>query len=434
MILFGLDTEKKPDRDPLWDKIFALTMEEAVKAQAEADRQTDKILAEGRALSVYEKSALNRLRLQVELRKEEAALAEQRRLRDQARQALEQPQPQPQPGSWEELKAFADTFPRREAGQQSHPVLAHLRQRLGASQATRPQVRARLVSTGRVEPVTKANFQALLTAAIQRPWGLLTQAYVNKLAEHVTVMKPTIDPRYRRALDESALWSKVLVFSGDKDDQGKPDKGENYRREFEKAWTSIVELVDGEVLDLVGLPDVRVYTAEAGIFGSRPAFYDERIKTIFFKSACVAAERIRHEFGHHIEDQGPVEIWFGLASMLNWLSEGRPLNPSEEGSTREPTYAINLDVGGYVGVTKLPYTASYYADAGTEVLSTSLEDDVLGNLADYIDWPADMRSQPARPAGRLGNCRCGPELAYLLLHALRPGEMRDAGFASPALL
>ena len=288
-------------------------------------------------------------------------------------------------------------------------------------------------SSTRSDPatVTSANFRILLQAA-DHPWRLFTEEEVEKLKTFVSGLKPQVDQCRRLTLDSSALWSKVRVFDGAEGDEGKTDDRGIYKAQFEEAWASIVASVEREVLEVIGLPNVHVYAKDPGTFGSnRPGYYDEETQTIYLTGGNLTMSSIRHEFGHHIEDQGPVEIWFGLALILNWLSGKRPLEPPPRGAIRQ-IYSIQRTAEDPdVGVPNLIYSATYYEDGGTELLSTSLENDVLGNLKPYINWPPGMRD---RTPTRLGDCKCGPEFAYLLLHALRPEEMRAAGFPSPALL
>jgi hypothetical protein len=95
--------------------------------------------------------------------------------------------------------------------------------------------------------------------------------------------------------------------------------------------------------------------------------------------------------------------------------------------TREVVYPLLYQDRTYVGVPDYPYAASYYEDAGTELLARTMEENLLANIDASCDrWSEDMRD---RTVTVLGDCECGPEFVLLLLYALRPGEMRPPGSA-----
>jgi hypothetical protein len=295
--------------------------------------------------------------------------------------------------------------------------------------------------------VDETNFDSLLKAAGNRPWRLLTP---QELKAFTAYLKGRDSLEYpgegeekdsaesakapQNTVDLSVLWSKVRVFSvaSDGEYKSKPDDDPARKEEFTAAWRGITGMVEDEVLKAIGLPSIHVYMSyPEEIFGDRPCFYDEATQTIFLRASAVNAPQIQHEFGHHIEEQCPVEIWFGLASILHWMSADRGLL-APFGDAREVVYPLPQPPSGGVGVPDFPYCASYYPDAGTELLAYSLQWNVLASIdTSYLRWRPNMRDQPATV---LGDCQYGPELVLLLLHALRPGEMRAAGFLSPALL
>ena len=120
-----------------------------------------------------------------------------------------------------------------------------------------------------------------------------------------------------RRMKRPLNWNRLL------DDPVKSEeKRQSYRLDFENAWTQICKVVEAEVIDLIGLPEA-IYIIRDGdtTEGILPAWYDAKTRSLYFRESEVSPKRIRHEFGHHIEEQGPVEIWLGLVSLLNWFSE-----------------------------------------------------------------------------------------------------------------
>lgn len=305
-------------------------------------------------------------------------------------------------------------------------MLEHLRQRLGdAQRGKRPAVKARRRWAGTVmtEQVTEADYQGLLAAAERADWGPPAQADRLNLAEATKDWSP--ETKYRQEkFGESALYEQAEIKRTKADDPPSYIDLTSYQSAFDKAWQTITTQVEAEVLETVGLPKVHILGSDNKELGSRAAFYDEKTQTIKIRWDKVTAAQLQHEFGHHIEEQGPVEIWYGLAALLRAIGD-LPLEGPEQLSSREATYSDNLISRGQLP--KVPYSLSYYPDAGTELLALAMEDfsadeGVLANLKEYVDWLDDAESPYL------------PRYVALLLHAFRPREMRELGVAYPALL
>lgn len=441
MILFGLDTGKAEDRKKLPEIIATASLAEITEQWKNANEKQIDILATG-MLTRHEAVAIKMLELRREELDIQQALRQRRAELEQERKKAENApaQADPAPGSWEALRVYAERLPSRGAGQYPHPVMALLKLRLGRTQFTpvaRPPVQARAASTtAAFAEVTSGNFTELLAAAGRYSWRL-SDADVTKLRAFIKsatektgrsgaeVLK-AVDPCLRLKSDSEALWRQVRIAEGG-DTPKNPEAA--YKHAFEQAWEMILATVEHEVLTLIGMPNVCLCPPGAENGDNRPGSYNENTKTMTVAGANLTTSSIVHEFGHHIEEQGPTEIWLGLASILNWLSKERALLPAPSG-WREPLYRVDDE---YVGVPRLMYSATYYEDGATELLSTSMEHDVLTNINVYISdgWPAKYRETTST---RLANGGCGPEFTYLLLHALRPAQMREAGFPNPALL
>jgi hypothetical protein len=323
------------------------------------------------------------------------------------------------PPSWESLAPFAERLPRRGAGERPHPVLDHLRQRLGdAQRGRRPAVRARCGpaapdGSGEVVTVTRENYQPLLVAAAANPWAAATldRATLRSVLESWT----PVDVAGLDDFDEGALSASSTLADMD---GSEPEPRVPYATSLTTAWRRINEWVDPEVLRVVGLPTVVIRGNKDEQLGSRAAFYDEQTRSIHIHHDKVTPAHLLHEFGHHVEEQGPVEIWCALVCLLGRLSGGRPLAGARDLSSREPTYDYDFSLG------KLPkstYALSYYADGGTELLAVGLENDVLAGPRDFIDWDDIPLNQ-------------NPDYVALVLWAFRPQVMREEGMTLPILL
>jgi len=82
------------------------------------------------------------------------------------------------------------------------------------------------------------------------------------------------------------------------------------------------------------------------------------------------------------------------------------------------------------------YGAPYYVDAGTELLAMALQNRVLTDVPpDNVRGPASPRaSDQATASDDEPAPDWDPRLLVLLLHAFRPGLMRDLGISYPTLL
>jgi len=345
--------------------------------------------------------------------------------RDYQEQLDKAPAPRParrqqQPDRWAEL-AQSPEKPSKDAGDIPYAPVELLERRLRqAARGERPQIctrRVRTASSRAAEFVTvdAATVGQVLTAApdlwtVKAGWPSIRQAFA-KMANEPKYARPATDN------DEEALFAKVQV------DPECPNDKNSYRDRFVEGWQNIRAMVEAEVLDQVGLPKrIEIVSPARAQALSEPAYYDAPKQISYFKPDAVSAERIAHEFGHHIEENGPAEIWLGCAALLNRLSEGRPLEPKSPPTTRVPTYALNFQLA------KIPnpgYAASYYDDGGTELLALGME---------LWSW-RDVRGEiPAAEAKVQEGDQLGADYILLLLHALRPREMRENGFPQPSLL
>lgn len=179
--------------------------------------------------------------------------------------------------------------------------------------------------------------------------------------------------------------------------------------------------VEAEVFEAVGLPNkIRVLDPkrdENELGHNEKARYANLTKTIYIAVQHATPTRIAHEVGHHIEEQGPVEIWSALASYLQRLSAGRPLNAATAESAGNVTYGVD---NNFPALPQPVYALSYYLDAGTELLAVALEEQITDDLTDY--WRPDIPGP-----------RYDPVLVLLVLHASRPRQLREAGIRYPTL-
>jgi hypothetical protein len=323
--------------------------------------------------------------------------------------------------TWLSLKKY--DIERRTAGQQPHPMSSHLRQRLGdAQRGERPEVR----TTGRdalgvaYKAVTKDNYRDVLDAADRVQWTGLSEADRGKLAELSRTWTPKTTHRWQRPKDS------VLADRASQHDAAghviQEPLSEAHRKNLLEAWGRIRDSVDEEVLNGVGLPRVEILDPNNPELGDRPAFYDQKTKTMKFSADRVTVDRIMHEFGHHIEEQGPVEIWCALASYLASLSEGLPLDPARARETREPSYGFDWQPGKSPRVPNAGYAMTYYPDAATELLALALENDIPAILNEVVNWEPGAES------------KYDPEYVAIVLRAFRPQQLRELGVSFPTLL
>jgi hypothetical protein len=318
---------------------------------------------------------------------------------------------------WASLAKFAEDLPAPEDIKLPHPMLDHLDQRLGnAQRGKRPAVRTRhWAESGSLNfpTVTEANYQAARTAARLGLWTGPNDQDRDRLAE-LTNKWPRLEPTESLA----AEWFAKLTVADFP--PGKAEDPTKYQGHLESALDKITRWVEPGVLAEIGLPKVIVHGPEDNTLGSRPAFYDERTQEIHIKSTAVTHERILHEFGHHLEEQGPVEVWCGLASFMRRVSEDRPLTPPRPGETRETSYPYDVD--SPPRVPNVGYAMSYYHDAGTELIALAFENELLDSPGDFADWKDEATSY------------YDLEFMALLLQAVRPQQLRRAGVSFPSLL
>jgi hypothetical protein len=329
--------------------------------------------------------------------------------------------------SWENLRIFAQSLKPRIGGELPHPPVTHLRQRLGDVQrGERPSVATRRISDQTRVAISEDNYLAALKKAGEIPWKSIIEEQTTKLETLVkstgdlppmsaALKYPTELPKYG---DDTTLFDLVKLAPAVE----KKRNPESYKGAFGDAWKGIRAAVEAEVLDQVGLPDAIIIVPDGDkTLDGLPAYYEAKTKKVCFAESKAESDRIMHEFGHHIEEQGPVEIWLGLASLLNLFSGQRPLNAPQALYSRQPSYGIDDDetLRGLVGGGS--YAASYYPDAGTELLALALEKRLTNG------WELLLED--------VGKGQwADPRLLLLLLHAFRPKEMRERGFSYPTLL
>lgn len=327
---------------------------------------------------------------------------------------------------WSTLGEFAKGFPRRNAGELPHSVREHLLQRIGETQrGNRPPVRAQRRSGNDilVEVVTEANYQAVVHEC-DGLWSRMAPEQAAEFRIFAGKQPAKLPDGSRQAdFDADALSRHLRLEVTPEDNEKISDV--DVKRRVDQVWKSIWETVEGSVLGLVGPPNTLcvVSHGDERLNGAR-ALYDPKTQTIYIEIIQtggadwnINAGRLRHEFGHHVEEQGPLEVWIFAAEILQRLGRDELLAAPRSAETREPGYGVRLEDLDHEGK-KIPnaaYACSYYPDAGTELLSLGLEDDFPGNMASYAkSYDADF--------------------LLLQLLAFRPSTYRRSRFAVPTLL
>jgi hypothetical protein len=322
----------------------------------------------------------------------------------------------PMPRSWPELRTYAEKLRPRQAFRQPRTMTEHLNQRLGDTQrGNRPSVRVRRIVDGNITYVNvdAGNYATVLEAAAKRPWTELSQTDRMRLEGLANDWQPfPVDADVvEKRTDE---WLKKLTVYVDEFTGYAVPTAETFRMQVGTAVTAISQWIEPGVLDLIGLPDIVVHR-----IANPHARYDEKEQKIHITRDTFFPSQIQHEFGHHVEEQGPVEVWCGLATFLRASSNGAPLDPPRDGVTRKPTYGRDPD-SSTLGVSGL-YALTYYEDAGTELVALALEHEIANSPNENVDWSG-------------GYGRYDPRYMATLLQALRPNAYRQAGLSLPALL
>jgi hypothetical protein len=330
--------------------------------------------------------------------------------------------------SWDELPGYAAKIPRRRNDEQPHSMLTHLLQRLSdARNGDGPPVKVRAARPDgaiRYETVTKANYQDVVKAAGAFRWEGFDVRNLRAIEKLTTDWQPL--PVSQDDVDNMVSeWRKKLQTTGfpeDKDGNRGPDLATAYQTQLATACRKILEWVEPGVRDLVGLPDIVVHGPDDPKFKPEDeGEYNAKNKAIHLVSAKLrsgeGAELLLHEFGHHIEDQGPAETWGSFASFLGRLGRGANLMPQREywdgQLSNNPLYCWP-DTGSRP---KLPrahdgYSLQYYLTGLTESIPLALENSV-----------------PDDPGGATDNNGDNYDSEYigLVLPAIRPEAARKAG-------
>lgn len=358
-------------------------------------------------------------------------------------------------GSERALISVAANLPQRTTGQQPHHMAVHLVQRLGQTlwsnwvaeavrdtrtDRERPGIQARCAGQDASNSFRKVteDYQSVVQKAYATDW--LTPLDVDRgaLERALEASRERCDGANAFSADE--LLKKVRFKEGTYERQSSRSDDE-YREKIKEAWKYVADQVEAEVLQMVGLPEIMIYgplepPRRDEDYPTNGASYCPRTRTINILSTRLNEEQIAHEFGHHIEEQGPVEIWCGLTSYLQLYSRGPLLPPPQERRNGEQRYDCLASGGFPLSKLRSTYAASYYIDAGTELLAMALQNRVLTAVSpDNVRWPADKHVSGQATAPDAGSAPdWDPRLLVLLLHAFRPGLMRVLGISYPTLL
>jgi hypothetical protein len=333
--------------------------------------------------------------------------------------------------TWAELPKYAETVPLRGPGEKPHPVIVHLLQRLSDAQnGKRPPIQVRhrhADGTITYEPVTEANYWEVLHKASLYTPADLSDAERTALGGLTNLWRPLpvdngdLTNMVDRWLQEGNVKVEGAAGGPDVDTVSK-----EIRKQVEAACKKILTWVEPALRDLVGLPKLVIHTGQGASLTR--GFYDPEKQEIHLTLENVKAPLILHEFGHHIEDQGPVEVWCTFASYLRKLgAPSKMVAQSDVGAVvSEEPY-----IGWYWGDAepKLPrggYALVSYGSGLTELLPIAMEQEgglqPFDNPDGVVDWTDDIASTYY------------PEYMARLLPAVRPKEAELAGVKLPTLM
>ncbi len=342
----------------------------------------------------------------------------------------------PQSPEWPDLKTYANSLKqnKRQVGQQPYSVSQHFFQRLGRTQQWEKN---RQVMTSSGQPITELNYQQAIKNLSRIGWINTDASDLRRLQEVPDIKFPeTWSPPESGdgIFVEDALIKAINVEKSCK-------SATNLSKEvgFKKAWREICALVEPSVLKQVGMPEIHILEDTDEGLGDAPGDYDAKSQLIRLK-ARNATERIRHEFGHHIEDQGPVEVWLAAATLLQRLAtkDGALTQLIQGSKYQNVDVAYGIDSGAakagtVYGMPQLNYSFSYYSDGGTELLSIGLEEDIssiaheAGRKVAAAEGGRPEESEPERlPSYRT-------DYLVLLMRAFRPKAWRMLGGSSPSV-
>lgn len=143
----------------------------------------------------------------------------------------------------------------------------------------------------------------------------------------------------------------ALTRSHERRDHGRDVRQFSADRPFpgtrENAWKLLSASVEAEVFAAVGAPSkIKILgpTRRERAGKNEKAHYDSQTTIIHIGAEHASPGPIAHEVGHHIEQQGAVEIWYAPASYLQRFSAGRPLNSPVLESSCNITYGVEGNI------------------------------------------------------------------------------------------
>jgi hypothetical protein len=333
--------------------------------------------------------------------------------------------------TWDELGAYAEKIPDRKAGEQPHPMVVHLLQRLcEAKNRERPPVKVRRRrADGSIaeETVTGDNYLAVVEGAKNLRWEPLNTQGRAAMQEFTNQWQPRLTKRtgLDDAVDQKvAEWKGKVTFAKAGDNPNVDD----YEPYIRGACEVLVKWIDPAIVANLKLPPIIIHGRDDRYYDkTTEGNYEPTDQVIHVsKTKFDSAALLLHEFGHHIEEQGPVENWCSFVLYLNHLAGGRNLISQMDAFGQEmgkqPYYGLSFDPAP-----KLPkphYAPLYYKNALTELIPVALEyyEDTLDNLKTSVDWKNDNKSDYY------------PEYMAAVLPAINPAKAQAAGVQLRTLL
>jgi hypothetical protein len=331
--------------------------------------------------------------------------------------------------AWDDLRAYADKIPSRGAGEKPHSIVTHLLQRLSdAENGRRPPVKVRRHGADgsiSLEPVTRANYEAVMDAAVRYQWAGLSdgeRTALQKLTDDWSGVDAG-DKIVKNLVDE---WISKLQFQGFEKD---PDK-DKYRGRIQAACKFILRWIDPAVIrETGGLPQIIIHGAQDKYYDANTrGNYEPEDQVIHLNDARFEnGSLLLHEFGHHLEDQGPAEVWLSFATFLSHLADGSDLVAQADvegaGMSAEPYY-FRPKKDGTTKFTDPLYAPLYYGNGLTELLPLALEynEPLFDRMRRTVNWKDEEDSEYYT------------DWMAAVLAALQPSRVHDAGVQFPTLL
>ncbi|OLB74335.1 MAG: hypothetical protein AUI14_23820 [Actinobacteria bacterium 13_2_20CM_2_71_6] len=349
----------------------------------------------------------------------------------QRRRAI-RPQRRQEPGavttvipSFAELGGYATKLQDRTMGEPPYSVNEHMRQRIGDLQrGKRHRILVRKIVGDALTyvEVTPDNYRAVLDAVGNRRWTEPTDQDKAKLATLANEWQPLPVDKTRHARMVKDWGDRLEVKEGEFGAITKPTDA-TIQKELSAACEALIRWIEPEVLDAIGLPKIIIHGPGSPAGKQRePAYYLSESQEIHFKHEGFYQERIEHEFGHHLEEQGPAEVWWGLTYYLHALGGGKDLvDPLKY---LAPQYDWDWSPGA--PQPRLPnpgYALTYYGDAATELLALGLENQIPENPQNCVDWNDLSKNHNIYDSAYVA----------LIMQAVRPNQVRQAGVTFPTL-